>query len=161
VLIEGEAGIGKTRLLKELETHAQHQGVQVCYGRCYEDLTLPYLPFVESLLLLLEQEFGEVNSPLDADVEIIHWFRHPHKTIPLTASSSPSIQIEQEKLRLFLAVSRITLKLAQRRPLCFLLDDLHWADHPSLELFGHLIFSVVYAAAQGSIPLLIVATYRP
>jgi hypothetical protein len=40
------------------------------------------------------------------------------------------------------------------------LDDLHWADHPSLELFGHLVFSVADTIAQGPIPLLIAATYR-
>lgn len=161
VLIEGEAGIGKTRLLKELESHTRQQDVQVCYGRCYEDLALPYLPFVESLLALLEQEFGDVTPSLDADVEVIRWLRHPHKMARFTADSSSSIQVDQAKLRLFLAVSRTTITLAQRRPLCFLLDDLHWADHPSLELFGHLVFTIADAAAQGSIPLLIAATYRP
>ena len=161
VLIEGEAGVGKTRLIKELETHARHQGVQVCYGRCYEDLAFPYLLFVESLFSLLEQAFVDGMSSVDADVEVIRWLRHPHKTAPFVAHRFPSTQDEQEKLRLLLAVSRTTLALAQRRPLCILLDDLHWADHPSLELFGHLVFSVSNTVTQGSIPLLIAATYRP
>src|SRR5262245_9226363 len=50
VLIQGEAGIGKTRLLHEVRSIAQSIQIQVCLGRCSEDLALPYLPFIESLL---------------------------------------------------------------------------------------------------------------
>ena len=49
VLILGEAGIGKTRLLYEVRSDILRRGLQIGYGRCYEDLTLPYLPFVEVL----------------------------------------------------------------------------------------------------------------
>lgn len=161
VFIEGEAGIGKTQLLKAFESQVRHQGVQVCYGRCYEDLALPYLPFVESLLLLLEQTFGDATSDLDADVEIIRGLCYPHKAAPLMADHTSLMHVEREKLRLFLAVSRATLKLAKGQALCFFLDDLHWADQPSLELFEHLVFTVADAIAQGPVPLLIAATYRP
>src|SRR5262245_8458793 len=49
VLLQGEAGVGKTRLLKEVRSLALNRGIEVCFGRCYENLTLPYLPFVDSL----------------------------------------------------------------------------------------------------------------
>jgi tetratricopeptide (TPR) repeat protein len=78
----------------------------------------------------------------------------------LSNVSAPA-QFDQEKLRLFLAVSRLTVKLAQRQPIVFMLDDLHWADQPSLELFGHLVFAVADAAARESIRLLLVGSYRP
>jgi DNA-binding winged helix-turn-helix (wHTH) protein len=55
VFLTGEAGVGKTRLLRELRRAALHQGLQVWAARCYEDLALPYLPFIEGLLPLLEQ----------------------------------------------------------------------------------------------------------
>src|SRR4029453_15986262 len=50
VLIEGDAGIGKSRLVHEVQSIAARLGMDVCFGRCYEDLALPYLPFIESLL---------------------------------------------------------------------------------------------------------------
>jgi len=55
VLIQGEAGIGKTRFLQEVRSIAQRLQIQVCFGRCSEDLALPYLPFIESLLPELEK----------------------------------------------------------------------------------------------------------
>jgi hypothetical protein len=55
VLMPGEAGIGKSRLLLEVQAQARRRGVQVGLGRCYEDLTLPYLPFVGAWRTLIEQ----------------------------------------------------------------------------------------------------------
>src|SRR5213596_1847018 len=55
VLIPGEAGIGKTRHLHEVLALARQRGIQVYHGRCYEDVMLPYLPFVETLRAQLEQ----------------------------------------------------------------------------------------------------------
>src|SRR5262249_32549751 len=71
VLIQGEAGVGKTRLLKEVRSIALRHGIKVCSGRCYEDLALPYLPFVESLLSQLGPVLEEVKPALSTDVEII------------------------------------------------------------------------------------------
>jgi tetratricopeptide (TPR) repeat protein len=86
---------------------------------------------------------------------------HHTSATPTATNVAASARLDQDKLRLFLAVSRLTVRLAQRHPLVFLLDDLHWADQPSLELFGHLVFTVADAVAQEPIPLLIAGTYRP
>lgn len=161
VLIQGEAGIGKTRLLKEFQAVVQQREIAVCYGRCSEELALPYLPFVESLLLHLENAFKDDIPPVEVDMEAIRWFRHPREAPPLTANGCPSSQDHHNKLRLFLAVSRATIEFVQHRSICFLLDDLHWADHASLELLEHLMFTIADAGAQGPVPLLIAATYRP
>ncbi len=67
---------------------------------------------------------------------------------------------DQDKLRLFLAISRATVAYAARTPLVLFLDDLHWADQPSMELLSHLVFSTADAAAREAVRLLIVATYR-
>ena len=45
LLLCGDAGVGKTRLLREFQTSARGQGIHICYGRAYENLALPYVPF--------------------------------------------------------------------------------------------------------------------
>ncbi len=76
VLLPGEAGIGKTRLLQELREDALRRGLQVGYGRGYEDLTLPYLPCIEVLHGLLGQLPDDLERTLGDDAEVIRWFLH-------------------------------------------------------------------------------------
>jgi class 3 adenylate cyclase/DNA-binding CsgD family transcriptional regulator/tetratricopeptide (TPR) repeat protein len=161
VLIPGEAGIGKTRLLHEVRSIALHRGLQVCYGRCYEDLALPYLPFVEILRPHLEQLPKDMQQVLGADAEILGQLLHRAGRPLSTAELSTSAQTEQDKLQLFLAASHTIISLAQSRPMLFVMDDLHWADPPSLDLFGHLGFTVADTAMRESVPLLLLGTYRP
>jgi class 3 adenylate cyclase/DNA-binding NarL/FixJ family response regulator len=71
------------------------------------------------------------------------------------------VQSDQGKLQLFLAVSRATVTLAQGCPTLFVVDDLHWADPLSLDLFGHLVYTVADTAVRESVPLLILGTHRP
>jgi predicted ATPase len=161
VLIPGEAGIGKTRLLHEVRSIALRRGLQVCYGRCYEDLALPYLPFVEILRPHLEQLPADMQQALGADAEILVQLLYRAGRPLSTAELSTSAQTEQDKLQLFLAASHIIISLAQSRPMLFVMDDLHWADPPSLDLFGHLGFTVADTAMRESVPLLLLGTYRP
>lgn len=161
VFIQGEAGIGKTRLLRELQSVARQLDVEACYGRCSETLALPYFPFVESLLLSLEQACTDVITPLDADEDAIRWLRHPDQSRPLAANGFAPEQIDRDKLRLLLAVSRATLKFVQRRPICILLDDLQWADQSSLNLLEHMVFTIADAATRGPVPICLITTYRP
>src|SRR5215510_13681515 len=161
VLLQGEAGVGKTRLLKEVRSLALNRGLDVCFGRCYENLTLPYLPFVDSLFSRLEPVLAEVQSSLSADAEILDRVLHPHEHLSLAGSAALSTPSDQDKLRLLLAVSRATVRLAQREPLLLFVDDLHWADQPSLDLFSHLVFTIADAAVREPVPLFIVGVYRP
>jgi tetratricopeptide (TPR) repeat protein len=161
VLIPGEAGIGKTRFLKEVQSDALRRSVQVCYGRCYEDLALPYLPFVESLLVQLAQLPEDVTRALGADAEVIHCFLHRERAALPVAGPSISGQADQGKLRLLVAVARATVALAQRCTTLLVVDDLHWADPSSLDLLGHLVFTVADTAVREPVPLLILGTYRP
>jgi class 3 adenylate cyclase/tetratricopeptide (TPR) repeat protein len=160
VLIPGDAGVGKTRLLHEVQSLAMDRGMSVCYGRCYEDLALPYLPFVEALRAQFEQASEDVEHIFGADTEVIGQFLHHGGVPPPVASLSRPDQADHEKLRLFLAVSRATVALAQRRPTCFVVDDLHWADPFSLDLFGHLVFTVADTAVREAVPLLMLGTHR-
>ena len=160
VLIDGDAGIGKTRLLQEVRAAGQRSGVQICFGRCYEDLSLPYLPFVESLLPQLEQAPPEIWQGLGDGLEAIRRLLHRAGG---SAAARPSVsnQADYEKLQLFVAVGQASVKLAQRRPMLIVLDDLHWADRLSLDLFDHLVFTIADLATREAVPLLVVGTYRP
>jgi tetratricopeptide (TPR) repeat protein len=161
VLMAGEVGIGKTRLLREVQAVALRRGVQVCFGRCHEGLSFPYFPFAESLLAHLGQLSEESARALGADVAVIRQFLRREWSATSAADSPLSGQSDQEKLRLLVTVARATIGLAQRAPMLLVMDDLHWADPPSLELFGHLVFTVADTAMREPVPLLIVGTYRP
>ncbi len=161
VLVQGEAGIGKTRFLKEVQEAATYQGVQICASRCHEDLILPYFPFVDTLLSQFEQSLGHAVSPLNADVAVIRRLRHRGSGTSFPAAPHAPERGEQEKLRFFLAVSRATMTLAQQQPMLFVVDDLHWADQPSLDLFAYLVFRMADTATQAALPLCIMGTHRP
>jgi predicted ATPase len=160
VLLPGDAGIGKTRLLQEVRSGAVRDGLQVGYGRGYEDLTLPYLPFIEIFHSLLGRISDDLERTIGADAEVIRWLLHRDQALPQVATF-PSTQSDQDKFRLFFAVTRTIIALAQRRPTVIVVDDLHWADRSSIDLFGHLVFTVADAAMREQAPLLIVGSYRP
>jgi class 3 adenylate cyclase/DNA-binding CsgD family transcriptional regulator len=161
VLIPGDAGIGKTRLLQELRSSASYRGLQVGYGRGYEDLTLPYLPFVEVLRPLRDQIPPHMASMLGTEAEVISRLLG-YDVIPgLTAPPSGSPQTDQDKLKLFLTMSHLMVVLSQQHPMLLVVDDLHWVDRPSLDLLSHLVFTVTDLSERESLPLLIVGTYRP
>jgi class 3 adenylate cyclase/DNA-binding CsgD family transcriptional regulator len=161
MLIPGEAGIGKTRLLQEVREEALRRGIQVGYGRSYEDLTLPYLPVVEASQALLAQLPPDVESALRDDLAALNQMLHLDRAGRPAADPSTPTESDQEKLQLFFAVSHAIVRLAQRTPTLFIIDDLHWADRSSIDLFGHLVFTVADAALREPIALLIVGTYRP
>jgi serine/threonine protein kinase/class 3 adenylate cyclase/tetratricopeptide (TPR) repeat protein len=161
VLIQGDAGIGKTRLLQEVRSTAVHLGAQACYGRCYEDLALPYLPFAEALRSQLEHFPEDAARILGPDAAIIDQLHLRQGALIAAAGPSLAIQADQDKLRLLLAVSRVIIAQAQKRPTLFVIDDLHWADQPSLELFGHLAFTLAETAVREPAQLLLVGVSRP
>lgn len=161
VLIPGEAGIGKTRLLHEVQGLARRRGMQVYHGRCHEDVMLPYLPFVEALRTQLEQHPGQAAEMPGTEAELIRQLLPRAVASPAVASAFTTAQADQDRLRLFLDVSRIFLTMAQGFPTFFAVDDLHWADPSSLDLLRHLVFTLADTAERESIPLILVCTYRP
>lgn len=160
VLIQGDAGIGKTRLLQEAMSIARRLRMEICFGRSYEDLALPYLPFVEGLLPQLEQMPDDIRQSIGADIQIIGQLLHRPGPLPPETRPSISGQADHEKLQLFRAVGRATVKFAQSRPMLFVVEDLHWADRLSLDLFDHVAFTVVDTATKEPVPLVIIGTHR-
>lgn len=157
-LITGEPGIGKTRLALELMQLARTRGWQVFFGRAYEtEGAPPYLPFAEAVRDHVR------TCPLDAleaqlaagAAEVAVVAREVLGRFPRLADSPP-LSPEPERYRLGESVSDFLLNIAggAGSGLLLVLDDLQWADKPSLLLLQHL----ARRSAEGR--LLIIGTYR-
>ena len=156
VLIGGEPGIGKTRLVEEISADARGRGVVVLTGHCYDMQGMqPYLPFVEVLEAGVRSiEPGALLTALgDAAPEAAKLMPQLRHTFPDIA---PAIELplEQERRYLLNSLRDFFVRAAQWRPLVVVVEDLHWADEGSLLLLGHL------AQRLAELPLLMLATYR-
>ena len=154
-LLAGEPGIGKTRLSAEVARRAAADGGVVLYGRCDEGMGVAYQPFVEAL--------AEVVAAGDADAMRQRLGEHPGelvRLVPDLASRLPDLEpalqsdAETERYRLFDAVASWLTATAQTSGVVLVLDDVHWAEKPTLLLLRHLIKST------DPMRLLVVATYR-
>jgi DNA-binding SARP family transcriptional activator/predicted ATPase/biotin operon repressor len=156
VLLEAEAGLGKTRLLTEIAQDATWRGFEVRFGRGQEWGVLePYAAIRE----VLETDLTPLRLELLSEHVDALWLREAARIVraferpgtSLTASLPP----EQERSRLREAITRIVLALAGIVPQLIVLDDLQWLDDASLEWLAPLM-----RALRGA-PLMIVLGYRP
>jgi class 3 adenylate cyclase len=154
-LIGGEAGVGKTRLSAHLALEAHGEGAPVLYGRCDEDLGVPYQPWVQALghlvseapELVLETHVERHGGDLARLVPALGE-RVPH--LPAASQSDP----ETERYLLYAAAAGLLEAAGEQKPLLLILDDLQWADGPTLSLLRHVVSS------GASIPAMLVGTYR-
>jgi len=159
VLLHGEAGIGKTRLTRELGAYARSRGVQVLYGRCPAlfrmDGVPPYVLWKEIIKDYLgectPEQLNRVIGYYPAEVaKLVPEISQKLRTIPQSIPISP----EQEQNRLFEAVSQFITNISQETPLLVVLDDLQWTDPSSLLLLHYL------ARGVQKTPLLLLGAYR-
>jgi tetratricopeptide (TPR) repeat protein/KaiC/GvpD/RAD55 family RecA-like ATPase len=159
VFIHGEAGIGKTRLVRELGAYARSRGVQVLYGRCPAlfrmDGVPPYILWKEVIKDYLEtctpEQLYRVIGFYPAEVaKLVPEISQRLRSIPQSLPISP----EQEQNRLFEAVSQFVTNISRETPLLVVLDDLQWTDPSSLLLLHYLARDVQKT------PLLLLGAYR-
>lgn len=155
VFVAGEPGVGKTRLVAELARSVHNQGAVVAAGRCDEEVSRPYQPFVEAIrhaitgvapdrlpgllgrfagdLVRLVPELAEhadlLPGPLEADAE-------------------------SERARLIEAVVAWLEAMSAEQPVLLVLDDLHWADRASTLVLRHVVRSLTGCR------VMVVGTYR-
>jgi DNA-binding CsgD family transcriptional regulator/tetratricopeptide (TPR) repeat protein len=157
VLLAGEPGIGKSRTALELTAHAAGNGARIVWGRCHEEAGAPpYWPWVQILrVLAAARGVDDLRGDLDAGASDIADILPEIRALlpdldPPATLSDPS----GTRFRLFGSIARFLINSSRRQPLVLVLDDLHWADVPSLRLLEFV------AQEMADSRLLVVGTYR-
>src|SRR2546430_2617538 len=156
VLVSGEAGIGKSRLVAEAKASVGQERARFLQGACFEqDRALPLAPLLDMLRTLLVTGPRETSLPLLVPLapELIKILPDLAIFLP-DVTPTPALEPEQEQRRLFVALADFLLDLAEYHPLMLVIEDLHWSDDISLEF---LLYLSRYLQAR---PLLLLLTYR-
>ena len=156
VFIQGEAGIGKSRLLVEVAAYARQQGLYLLNTRCFEiERAIAYQPVVDLA----------TQACMNASVELMHKIAPTHiaeiaALVPAMAERAGHLQPlsadypEARQARLFQALMQLFDALARGRQLIVMIDDIQWADEASLQ-FLHFL-----ARQVANLPILVVGAYR-
>lgn len=159
VIVSGEAGIGKTRLLTELTSSSACAEFVVARGRCLEDLRIPYRPLAEALSSWL-LALGDGDDRFAEDDRALGEILRPAAAAARGGDETGPIDHARARTELFAAASRTILRLAQRQTALIWIDDLQWADASTLDLFAHLAAALTNAGRREPCRLLLVATLR-
>jgi DNA-binding SARP family transcriptional activator len=146
VLLEGEPGIGKTRLAVQLMQACEEEGAIALYGRCDAETHIPYQPFVEALRRYVARTSADRLAPWSAELG---------RVVPELVAEGEALAPEAtERYRLFDAAAEVLTDMARAQPVVLVVDDLHWADKSTL-----LMLRQIVRAAEDS-PIMIVAGFR-
>jgi DNA-binding CsgD family transcriptional regulator/tetratricopeptide (TPR) repeat protein len=153
-LIGGEPGVGKSRLVREFAGAAAASGALVLYGTCDAAAPVPYGPFVEALdrlpRVIEADELREAIGPSGELSRLLPELPALLGDLPAPTAADP----DTERHRLHLAVSETLARLGRRRPILLVIEDVHWADRPTLALVRH------FARSAWSARLLLLVTHR-
>ena len=151
----GEPGVGKTRFAAEVATRAHDRGALVLFGRCDELVQDPYQPFVGALRWYVNhRSTAELGRSLGRDPAPLV------RLVPELGGRFPSMlddigrATEVEQQRLFESVLSWLTDLGANYPVVLVVDDVHWADRPTLAMLLHVLRN------PGSTRLLILGTAR-
>ncbi len=150
VLIGGEAGVGKTRLLQEFLAGAEEAGAVVALGNCLEVGAegLPFAPMVTALRRLdhvLGVALKRALTGFEGQLAVL---------LPDLGGPAPTPGDEYGRARLFELTARLLERLAEDRTLVLTIEDLHWSDPSTRELLAYLIRTLHHSR------VMVVATYR-
>jgi DNA-binding CsgD family transcriptional regulator/KaiC/GvpD/RAD55 family RecA-like ATPase len=153
VFIGGEPGAGKTRLAAEVAGTLADHDVTVLVGRSTADEDVPYAPFAEALdRLLFAMPPGSMADILaDAGPQLRRLSPQVDRHLPDT---EPMEELASPRQALFDALTSFLRRLAIDRPVALILDDLHWAQLPTLAMLERVL------TGCADVRLLVVATFR-
>ncbi|MDI2129897.1 ATP-binding protein [Yinghuangia seranimata] len=156
VLVAGEAGVGKTRLLDEAGERARGAGMTVLTGHCIDlgEVGLPYFPFTE-ILRDVEDDPG-LAEVLEAYPAVQRLLRGG------APSGSTAAEGAGVRLRLLEEVAALLAELAERAPLLVVVEDLHWADQSTRDLLRFLLSRLQPQRSGGAAHqrIAVLASYR-
>jgi DNA-binding CsgD family transcriptional regulator/tetratricopeptide (TPR) repeat protein len=154
VLVGGEPGSGKSRLVREFTRDPAAEEAVMLYGACDAVVRAPYGPFAEALEHLTDTvEPEEIRAAVGAGAgELTRLL--PDLSARLGELPGPAADPDTERHRLHTAVTELLEVVGRRRPVVLVIEDAHWADVPTLLLLRHLA-----RAARGA-RLLLLATFR-
>ncbi len=140
VMVVGDAGIGKTRLLQEFATYARLRGAQVLYGAAYQgEAKLPYGPIAEALQDYVSRTSEEaLRQAVSEGSSVLAPLAPGLKAKLPDLPPPPPIPPEAETYRLFQEVTEFFKNASTSAPLVLVLEDLQWADKGSCSLLQHL-----------------------
>jgi eukaryotic-like serine/threonine-protein kinase len=157
VEILGEAGIGKTRLARELSIQVQIMGGRLLQGSCYAEAGPPYAPIAQVIQTAADlvglERLSELSSLVLSDLITLHPSLSAHfPHVP----KNPPLDPQAEQQRMYESFADLIQMISETAPLLFTLEDVHWADPGALFLVRHL----ARRAAKQHMQLLILLTYR-
>nr|HET6901729.1 AAA family ATPase [Ktedonobacteraceae bacterium] len=163
VLVSGEAGIGKSRLVAEAKAYAAaHDFLLLFEGHCFQtDSAYPYAP----LLNLFRSYFAHLArvSPISLVDDMHSFVSTLSRLLPdlallfpglATFPAPPSVDPEEEKRQLFAVMTHFVMEQAARQSVLLVVEDVHWCDDLSLDFLLHLV------RRCRQMPLLLLVTYR-
>ncbi|MGH2616534.1 MAG: helix-turn-helix transcriptional regulator, partial [Thermomicrobiales bacterium] len=155
VLVTGEGGIGKSRLVAEMKPHAEPAGFLILQGNSFEpDRSLPYAPILDLLRSSVASLSGDTALRMASVAPELRTLLPELAAFLPEVAPSPMLDAEHEKRRLFAGLAQAIVQLAETRPVLAIVEDVHWSDETSLEF---LLYLARRLAAQ---PVLLLLTYR-
>ncbi len=154
-LVGGEAGSGKSRLVREFAAEAAEEGALVAYGACDAEVRRPYGPFVDAL-----DQLARVTEPAELRAALGSAGGELTRLLPdlpaRVGDLPPPVKADPdtERHRLHTAVTDLLAGIGRRRPVLLVLEDGHWADAATLLLLRHI------ARSGGHARVLLLATFR-
>ncbi len=156
VIVGGEAGVGKSRLVGELARRASAAGAWVLVGSCIEATEdgLPYSPIAEALRNLMRATSGSERADVlgPGAHEIARLVPELRRTLEPEEDSGPAGPTS--RARLFETVRDVLGRLGERAPVLLVVEDAHWADSSTRDLLTFLLVNLMNE------PVLVVVTYR-
>jgi len=156
VLVEGDPGVGKTRLVEQLATYSRLRGAQVLTARCHQEEGVPaYWPWMKMIrLFAYQRDARTLATELGSGAaEVAHLVSEVRERLPDLPTETEDAG-DSSRFRLFDAITTFLTRASQTQPLVLFIDDLHWADPSSLLLLQF------FARELDLSRVLVVVTYR-